>query len=189
MKGPGRGEGLALVGYRATGKSTVGRLVAARLGRPFVDADRELERRLGATIAAVFADRGEAAFRDAEEALLVELADRRPAPVLAAGGGAVERLGACAALRRFGFVAWLVADPAALADRLRRNPGGRPALTAAGTADEVAAVLARREPLYREVADAAIATDGLAPAEVADAVIRAFRPRPRDADPGRNPPP
>jgi shikimate kinase len=164
---------VALVGYRGTGKSTVGRLVAARLGRPFVDADAALEARLGRSIRSFFESFGEPAFRDREEALLAELTSV-PDRVLATGGGVVLREANRDALRRFGFVVWLTADPAVLAARLEADQSsgpGRPALTASGTLGEVAAVLRVRTPLYRAVADAAVATDGRTPAEVADTVL------------------
>jgi shikimate kinase len=166
-------DGLALVGYRGTGKTTVGRLLAERLGRPFVDADRELEARAGRPIRAIFAEEGEPAFRDLEEATLRDLA-ARPGVVLATGGGVVLRGPNRRALRRFGFVVWLTASPDVLAGRLRDDGGGRPALTAAGPLAEIAAVLEARTPLYREVADAVVETEGRTPAQVADAVLAAW---------------
>ena len=165
--------GLALVGYRGTGKSTVGRLLAGRLGRPFVDADLALEARTGRTIRSVFEGLGEQAFRDREEALLAELT-AEPFKVLATGGGVVLRESNRKALRRFGFVVWLCADPRVLSRRLQTDPGavaGRPALTSAGTLGEIADVLASREALYREVADAVLDTDGRTPAEIVEAVL------------------
>ena len=170
--------GLALVGYRGTGKSTVGRLVAERLGRPFVDADAALEARLGRSIRSVFEECGESAFRDREEALLAELTST-PGRVLATGGGVVLRESNRAALRRFGFVVWLTAEPCNLAARLQKGAaaGVRPALTAAGTLGEIADVLSARTPLYRAVADAEIATDGRTPVEVAREVLASFADR------------
>jgi shikimate kinase len=171
--GPSVRRGLALVGARGTGKTSVGRIVADRLGLPFADADQELQRRAGRSIAAIFAEPGEPAFRDLEEEVLGALA-ARDALVLATGGGVVLREANRRALRRFGLVVWLTAEPDVLADRLRRDAGGRPALTAAGTLAEIAAVLAARIPLYRAVADATVDTTGRTPAEVADAVLEAW---------------
>lgn len=171
-----RGDGLALVGYRGTGKSTVGRLLADRLGRPFVDADREIEARAGRTIRAIFAEQGEPAFRDLEELVLADLADRGGV-ILAAGGGAVLRASNREALRRVGFVVRLLADPDAIARRIEADPralGDRPALTDLGTLGEIRRVLIEREPLYREAADAEVDTDGRSPDQVADAVISAW---------------
>lgn len=171
------GRGLALVGYRGTGKSSVGRLVAARLGRPFFDADLELEARAGRPIREIFAEDGEAAFRDLEQAVLADLCTR-PGIVLACGGGAVIRPSNRESLRRLGFVAWLTAPPEELARRLRADRRGlavRPALTAAGTLEEIRSVLAERTPLYEAAADAAVETLGRSTRQVATAVVAAWR--------------
>lgn len=169
-----RGTGLVLVGYRGTGKTTVGQLLAGRLGLAFADSDRVIESAAGRPVAALFADEGEPAFRDREAAAIEQLAAGADL-VLATGGGAILRGSNRAALRRFGFVAWLTADPAVLEGRLRAEAASRPALTAAGTLGEIAQVLAARTPLYREVADVAIATDGRAVDQVADDVAGAYR--------------
>jgi shikimate kinase len=168
-----RGLGLSLVGYRGTGKSTVGRLLAVHLGLPFIDADAVLEARFGRTIGSIFDKHGEPVFRDWEERVLAEITAGPPA-VVATGGGTILRASNREALRRFGWVAWLSAEPSVLADRLRADPealAGRPALTAAGTLEEIADLLEVRGPLYRAVADAVVATDGRTPAEVLDAVL------------------
>lgn len=174
---PPGARGLALVGYRATGKSTVGKILADRLGRPFADSDREVEARAGRSIRSIFAEEGEPAFRDREARAIRDLTESLPGAILATGGGAILRQESRAALREFGFVAWLTADPETLARRLRGSRRGlddRPALTSAGTLAEIAGVLADRSPLYREVADAAIDTAGRTTEEVADAVLGAW---------------
>ena len=175
--GPSRRRNLALIGARGTGKTSVGRIVADRLGLPFADADAELERRAGRSIAAIFAAEGEPAFRDLEEQVLGELT-ARDGLVLATGGGVVLREANRRALRRFGLVVWLWAEPDVLAERLRRDVGGRPALTEAGLLGEIAAVLAMRIPLYDEVADTMVDTVGRTPAEVADIILTAWSPPP-----------
>ncbi|MEO6812270.1 MAG: shikimate kinase [Isosphaeraceae bacterium] len=162
--------GLSLVGYRGTGKTTVGRLVAARLGLEFADADHELERRAGRSIATIFAEHGEPSFRDLEEAVLQDLSTR-PGLVLATGGGAILRETNRAALKRLGPVVWLTAPVETLARRLQGDRASRPALTAAGTLAEIADVLNARTPLYQEVADLVIDTKGHSPRRVADLII------------------
>jgi shikimate kinase len=174
--GEGRGLGLALIGYRGTGKSTVGREVAEALGAPFVDADARLESRDGRRISRIFAEAGEPHFRDLEERTLLEIVDG-PAAVLATGGGVILRETNRQALARFGWVVWLQALPETLADRLRQNAdalGSRPALTNSGTLDEIADVLAIRTPLYSSLADLSVVTDGKGPAEVAQDVLAAL---------------
>jgi shikimate kinase len=163
---------LTLVGYRASGKSTVGRLAAARLAWPFVDADHIVEERLGMPIRQYFAERGEAAFRDAEALALADILAGNGPLVLATGGGAVLRDANRALLMaRGGCVVYLHAPASVLSDRLRRSAGGRPSLTGASVADEVPHLLAIRDPLYRAVASQVI--DASQPtAAVAEALIR-----------------
>src|SRR2546421_373945 len=97
---------IVLIGYRGTGKSTARRLLAARLGWHFLDADAELEARAGRTIADVFRAEGEPGFRDRESAVLAELV-LVPDHVIATGGGVVLRPGNRELLKAAGFVAWL----------------------------------------------------------------------------------
>jgi shikimate kinase len=173
------GRGLALVGYRGTGKSTVGRILAGRLSRTFLDADIEIESRAGRSIAAIFSDGGESAFRDWEERTLAELIDQFPTAVLATGGGAVLRETNRRRVRDFGFVVWLRADPAVLARRLEgdtSSAASRPALTPAGAISEIARVLEERMPIYQGVADTAIETGGRSPDQVAAAILDCWIP-------------
>jgi shikimate kinase len=174
----GRGTGLILVGYRGTGKTTVGRIVAGRLGCPFFDADVELEARAGRTIRQIFADDGEPTFRDLEESTLATLTAQPGSAVLATGGGAVLRESNRRRLRKFGPVVWLRAEPSELARRLLADPEaleGRPALTTAGTLEEIVRVLEARLPLYREVCDIEVETGGLNPSEVAEIILTRAR--------------
>src|SRR5436305_1450839 len=98
-----------LVGYRGSGKSTVARLLAERLGWAWVDADDVLEQRAGRPIRAIFADEGEAGFRDRETAVLADLCRLRR-HVVATGGGVVLRDNNRDLLRRSGLGGWLAAD-------------------------------------------------------------------------------
>jgi len=169
---------ITLVGYRAVGKSTVGRLLARRLGVPFEDADVALERRSGRAIADIFRDEGEAAFRDLEAATLEHLLEGTHGLVLATGGGACLRADNRALLQRAGgTVVYLQAPVALLQERLRRHAGGRPSLTGVPVADEVPAILAVRDPLYRATATVTVEITANATVDaVADAVIRALPP-------------
>jgi shikimate kinase len=176
---PGRGTGLALIGYRGTGKSTVGRMLAARLNRPFLDADLEIESRAGMPIAEIFAEWGEPEFRDREERTLVELTTTFPNAILATGGGAILRPSNCEILARFGLVVWLRAEPAELARRLETDQASgasRPALTTAGTIAEIAQVYHARQALYEAAAHAAVDTQGRSPGDVAEQVLALWQP-------------
>ena len=165
-----------LIGARGTGKSTVGRAVADRLGWNFVDADECIEGAAGKTIAEIFAAEGEAGFRDREANVLAELC-RREKHVLATGGGVVLRPANRELLKASGFVAWLTASPEAAFARLQSDPttaSRRPKLTAQGGIEEVRTLMAAREPLYRECVDFTIATDALSPEAVASAILSAW---------------
>jgi shikimate kinase len=136
-----------------SGKTTVGRRVAARLDRPFLDADVELEERSGRSVREWFAEAGEAAFRDAESATLTVLLDHPEPVVIAAGGGVVVRAENRAALAD-PFVVLLDATPAFLASRVERR-SHRPLID-----DDVQGTLERlhreRGDWYREVADVVV---------------------------------
>lgn len=165
-----------LVGYRGTGKSTVGRLLAGRLGWAFADADEYVEQVAGKSIREIFATEGEPAFR-ALEAHTIEQLSARTGYVIATGGGAILRESTRELLKARGFVAWLTAAPETVLGRLRTDPTTgerRPNLTALSSEDEVRALIAVREPLYREVADFAVATDTISPEGVSDAILAAW---------------
>jgi len=178
---------IILVGYRGTGKSTVGRLLADRLGWGFRDADAELEARAGQTVAEIFAAEGEPGFRDREAAVLADLVGL-PDHVIATGGGVVLRPANRELLKAAGFVAWLQAPPEVVWERLQADPttaARRPALTTGGFA-EVADLMGVREPLYRAVAAAAVDAAGRSPEAVAAAILAAWAPHRRSPS---SPPP
>jgi shikimate kinase len=159
---------VALVGLSGTGKSTVAPLLARRFGLAAVDLDRAVEAATGRTVAEVFAERGEPAFRDLESAELRRALDGPPA-VLATGGGVVVRDANRSLLRARCRVVWLRGDPAELAGRLAGTDEERPVLAV----DPVATLhrlAAEREAAYREVADLVVDIDGLGPDEVADRI-------------------
>jgi len=174
------GEGLVLVGYRGTGKSTVGRLLAARTGRAFVDVDDEIVARAGRTIRAIFEESGEPAFREIEEAVVRDLSAAHPGGILGTGGGTIVREANREAIRRHGLVAWLRADVDELARRLEADVATRetrPSLTSKGALAEIAEVLEFRTPLYQEVAQLVIDAQANGPDAVVDQILRHW---PRD---------
>jgi shikimate kinase len=146
---------VVLVGLMASGKSTVGKRLAALLGRPFVDADDALEAATGRTIAEIFEGEGEAGFRDRETALLQELLDRPDEPVIATGGGAVTREVNRKLLKDHpsATVVWLNGSPAFIASRIQPKPH-RPLLSGDADPREVLQRLFdERAAFYREVVD------------------------------------
>lgn len=160
---------VALVGLSGAGKSTLARALAARLGLPHADTDALVAARAGRPVPAIFAEAGEAAFRDLEAAALAE-ALAGPPLVLATGGGIVLREANRALLRARAFVVWLDAPDDALLARLRAHDEERP-LLAGDAAARLAALRAARAPLYAATAHLAIDTAGLAPAEVVERVV------------------
>jgi shikimate kinase len=145
----------------------VARLLAERLGWTWLDADAVLEERYGRSIRQIFADEGEAGFRDKEAAVLAELATRQR-HVIATGGGVILRPANRELLKKSGRVVWLTADAETL---WRRTQGDattaerRPALTVGGRA-EVEELLRQREPLYRECAALTVDTAGRMPEQI-----------------------
>lgn len=169
-------DSIALIGYRGTGKSTAARHAALRLGWDWVDADVEVELRAGKSIAAIFADDGEAAFRDLEAEVVAELCSRRRT-VIALGGGAILRPENRDAIGRTGAVVWLTASVDAIVRRLAEDATTaerRPNLTKAGGRTEVAQLLAAREPFYRACATLEVDTQEKTPAEIADEIVAAL---------------
>jgi shikimate kinase len=164
---------ICLIGPRGSGKTTVARLLAERLGWSWVDADEVLEARHGKSVRAVFADEGEAGFRDKEAAVLADLCGRER-HVIATGGGVVLREANRELLRRSARVVWLTADAETLWERLSADASTadrRPAL-AGGGLGEIVEVLRARAPLYRACADLTIETAGRTPHAVVEEILR-----------------
>jgi shikimate kinase len=169
-----RDQSIFLIGYRGTGKSTVARELAARLGYDSMDADEEIERRAGKSIAEIFANDGEPAFRQLESDVVADLCNLRHT-VVALGGGAVMSETNRTAVRLAGTVIWLVASVETLADRLAADEATlsrRPNLTASGGLSEIETVLAMREPIYRACATFEVDTEGKTPAAIVDEIVQ-----------------
>ncbi len=180
---------LFLIGYRATGKSAIGLLLAERLGWRFVDTDALIEEALGITIAQCFAQRGEAFFREREGECLEKVVQRIAAGeklVVATGGGMILKPENVALMRGTGKVVWLQASPRAIRERLERDPKTfttRPGLTEASPVREVEKVLSGREPIYRQSADFELRTDdGRPPEALVEEIFRWQRAIPKTAE-------
>ena len=161
-----------LIGSRCSGKSTTARLLAERLGWNWLDSDLVLEERLGQSIREIFERDGEAAFRQKEAALLVELSQLRR-HVIAMGGGVVLSEANRTRLQSAGWTVWLTADPATLWERLQSDPTTkerRPTLTVGGI-EELEQTLAARERHYRDCARLTVSTAGRSPQAVVDEIL------------------
>lgn len=159
-----------LVGPMGAGKSTIGRHLARVLGQRFVDADREIETRTGASISLIFDLEGEAGFRRRESAVIAELAASNGL-VVATGGGAVLDPANRSALRQRGTVVYLHAPLDVLVRRTRRDRD-RPLLQTADPRASLERIVRDRDPLYRDVADLVIETDHRSVASVVSEVAR-----------------
>jgi shikimate kinase len=163
---------LWLIGYRCTGKTTVGRILAEAAGLRFVDADVALTREIGQSISAFVSENGWPAFRREESRILQQLS-REDEQVAATGGGVILDPANVQIMRETGTVVWLTARPETILSRLGEDPGtaeNRPALTEQALSAEVRATLAEREPLYANAAHHSVETDGRGPGEIAERI-------------------
>lgn len=168
---------VVLIGYRGTGKTTVAQLLGISLSWDWIDADVEIEMRAGRSIAAIFAEQGEPAFRDLESAVIADLVERERT-VIAAGGGVVARAENRRALRRATHVVWLTADVDSIVERIAADAttaARRPSLTSLGAASEARRLLAEREPWYRECATLTIDTTARPATEIAAEIVQRLK--------------
>ncbi len=142
---------LFLVGPAGVGKSTIGKQVALKLQCEFYDIDRIIEQRTGVGIAHIFDVEGEVGFRQREQTILAEYANK-PAAVIATGAGAVLTQANCDLIKLTGDVAYLWAPEDILVERVERNNNHRPLLQVENVSQTVAAMLAERTPLYESLA-------------------------------------
>lgn len=166
-----------LLGYRGCGKTTTGKRLASRLWQDFFDTDAMVVKAAGKSIAEVWAEKGEAYFRDLEAAAVREVLGLQEG-VVALGGGAVVREESRAAIKGSGHKRiYLRCEPEVLAARLAADATsamGRPSLTGQGASsvEEIRQVLAVREPIYREVMTAELDVTHLTPEEAAVYIVR-----------------
>ena len=166
---------LVLIGYRGSGKTTVGRMLAGRVGLPFVDADEHLVAAAGMTIREIFAAGGEADFRDRETRAIAELL-QRPDHVIALGGGALLRAANRASLSTSNArVVYLRGDAVELHRRIVADPAtaaARPALThLGGGVQEVRHLLAGREPAYLAASSIVVDVAGRPVNDIVEAIF------------------
>ena len=158
-----------LIGPMGAGKSTIGRLLAKELKFPFKDSDREIEVRTGADIPWIFDVEGEEGFRQREEAMIAELVEERGI-VLSTGGGVVMRPANRAALAANGLVVYLCTSVEQQLQRTAKDRQ-RPLLQTADPEAVLRDLMARRDPLYREIADLIIETDQRGPKVVVNTIL------------------
>ncbi len=164
---------IVLIGFRGTGKSTVGRLLAKRLKRDFIDSDKHIEGSTGKTIKSIFEDDGEERFRQIEADTITELStgDNK---VIATGGGAVLRKGNVKNLKDNGFLVLLEATPEIIYSRIaedKKTVQQRPSLTDKKPLDEINHLLEQREHAYKNASDFTINTSYASCEEIVNEII------------------
>lgn len=168
-------KNIVLIGFMGCGKSTVGRELHQRLAYPLVDMDQLIEQRAGKSITAIFADEGEAAFREMETRLLDELsAANAPRRIISTGGGVVGLAENRALLRKLGYVVWLHAPIAVILERTARNRD-RPLLDTDDPVARINALMELRKPLYQKVSHLKVDTAGLDSGEIATGILESAR--------------
>jgi shikimate kinase len=172
MTAPRSYRNVVLCGFMGTGKSSVGRLVADQLHFAFLDTDGVIEARAGKGIPKIFAEDGEPVFRDMEEKLVKELA-QRDRTVISTGGGLVVNPGSMASLKLHALVVCLWASPEQIFARVK-NQGHRPLLEDPEPLEKIRRLLAERTPAYKQ-ADVLLNTGIRSPREVAQQVVHQFR--------------
>lgn len=165
---------LILTGFRGTGKTTVGRIVAGSLGIPFLDTDQIIEERAGEKIPVIFRKQGETAFRDLERQAIASLPE--DGIVVSAGGGAVLDPTNVVHLRKGSLVFLLSAGEETIISRI--GGSDRPSLTGHPLSEEVGELLRARRPAYLRAADFCIGTGEKSPGEVAGEIVRILREGP-----------
>jgi shikimate kinase len=161
---------IVLIGYRGTGKSVVGELLALKLNRETISMDAEIVRKAGMSIPDFVEQNGWPKFRDLETEVARELAERDNI-IVDCGGGIIERQENISALQANGVIFWLQASVDVIVSRIADGTE-RPALIEGKSfTEEVAEVLDRRTPLYSEAAQHIVNTDNMAPEQVTDSIL------------------
>lgn len=169
---------LILIGYRCSGKTSVGKVLARKLGWNFVDLDVLLEEEAGRSIQDLVAAEGWERFREMEGSLIASVC-RGGGLVIATGGGAVTRAENVANLKRSGFVVWLKGEAEVLRSRMadeERSGRVRPTLSGVDPRLEIEEVLGARNPLYQGAADLVVDTTARSLDEVAEQILRNLPP-------------
>lgn len=170
-------KNVILIGFMGTGKTSTGKMLASKLGCAFIDMDQKIEEEAGMCIPDIFAQKGEAHFRQLEKDLVERLSARRNA-VISTGGGTVKNPDNVAAFKKSGIIICLSASVDAVLERTKRH-GTRPVLDQADQGDRrkaVESLMAERKDLYQQ-ADFTVDTSDLSPLQVVDVVVRFLKTR------------
>jgi shikimate kinase len=162
-----------LIGFRCTGKTTVGKIIANKLKMKFIDADDEIVKQQGMPISDIVDKHGWAYFREKESGIIKEISGMGNT-VVATGGGVILNKDNVEHMKKSGTVIWLRANPETVKNRIlqdEKTEQSRPSLTAKGLIDEIQETIESRTPLYQEAMKLYIDTDEVEIDEVVDRVI------------------
>jgi shikimate kinase len=170
-------KNIFLIGYRSTGKTSVGEKLAKKLNLPFYDTDQMIIDRIGKTIKQWVEEKGWESFRQEEKAVIKGLSSLKPG-VIALGGGAVMDPDNREVLKQKCTIVWLTADFHTIMERMKADPqnqDNRPALSAKDWETEIQEVLTQRSPVYRRLADFSIDTAGKKVEVIAEELVALIR--------------
>lgn len=173
---------IALIGLRGGGKSTLGALLAEHLGMPFIELDREIERRSGASLSEIFDMFGQETFRRAEREALNDVLSRHDEFVIATSGSIVTEPGTLELLLSSCFTVWVRAEPHEHMKRVMAQGDLRPMANSARAMDDLISILKSREPLYSR-AEATLTTTGKTPEQNLSELLRVIAPPVRSKEP------
>jgi shikimate kinase len=162
---------IVLIGMRGSGKTTVGKILAQKLGRELVEIDELISRRAGLSIPEIVARYGWEKFRDIEEEVIGELVGRDNI-VNATGGGVVTREKNMAKLKKNGVLVWLKASVDTLVERIGKDSERPPLVSGRTRQEDIEMTLAERKPLYQKATDLVVDTKDKTPKEIAEAIIK-----------------
>jgi len=161
---------IVLIGMRGSGKTTVGKILARKLGREFIEMDELITQRAGLGIPEMVERYGWAKFRDIEEEVTGEVAGRDNI-INASGGGVVTREKNIQELKKSGVLVWLQADVDTLVNRIGEDTERPPLVEGRSHREDMEITLKERKPLYQQAADLTVNTENKTPEEVAEAII------------------
>jgi len=166
---------IVLIGYRCTGKSSVGRILSEKLSWKFVDTDELIEEKEGKAIPEIVEEKGWDGFRRIEREVVKEVSNLENL-VIATGGGVVLNEENVYELRKKGWIIWLKARPEIIRRRMLKDKANiRPSLKGRDSLSEIEDVLRERNPIYKESADFSIDTDSLSIDEVSEIILKKLR--------------
>jgi shikimate kinase len=165
---------IAIIGFMGTGKTTVGKVLSAKLGKEFVEMDALIEKKAGRSIPEIFRDEGEIGFRELEIGVAREVAGRQNV-VIACGGGVVLNKINIDRLRQEALIICLKASPAVIVRRTAGDEAGRPLLAVADRARRVREMLQSRRPYYESAADITVDTSRRRPETVAVKIMEKIK--------------